>query len=423
MRPLRKIQAGALQFVVFVSVVVAVLLSGFILLTYTHRVFRQQAGGTVKMVRVTDDAYSYIAKRTIPLRSPFTIPLQDKTLEVTAERDLWGIFEKIVVTSRWNTHELRRVALVGGWDSKEKMTALYVKDNARPLILTGNTRIQGNVLLPRQGVRPGNIAGTSYYGSQMIYGNVGVSTPSLPKPSNEVFAQTAALLHGVNDNTTSYTLWDPGMKLSNSFLEETVVIADTAPISIENASLSGNIMIVSKAGITVGAGAKLQDVILVAPGIALSDGVQGRLQAFATREIQVGKNCLLEYPSSLVVLEKPIPPSIEGSLPKSSITVNTGSEVRGVVLFNAAKRPQNYEPQVVISAGSTVAGEVYCNQNMELLGEVWGSVYINNFITKQSGSIYQNHLYHGKILNASLTEQYGGLLFEGRERRVIQWLY
>jgi hypothetical protein len=70
-----------------------------------------------------------------------------------------------------------------------------------------------------------------------------------------------------------------------------------------------------------------------------------------------------------------------------------------------------------------VIGEVYCNQNTELKGAVIGSVFTNNFIANQFGSVYQNHLYHGQISIDQLPEAYVGLLFNNSKQGIAKWLY
>jgi hypothetical protein len=70
-----------------------------------------------------------------------------------------------------------------------------------------------------------------------------------------------------------------------------------------------------------------------------------------------------------------------------------------------------------------IKGEVYCNTNIELKGTVFGTVYTSNFIAKQSGSVYQNHLYNATIVVDSLSQKYVGLPFSNSKKGVLKWLY
>jgi len=93
------------------------------------------------------------------------------------------------------------------------------------------------------------------------------------------------------------------------------------------------------------------------------------------------------------------------------------------LLFLEHPKPNNYKPQIVIEENVTIIGEVYCEQNLEFKGNVLGTVFTNNFVAQQSGSIYQNHIYNAKILIDELPQEYIGLPLENSKKRVLKWLY
>ncbi|MGC1633475.1 MAG: hypothetical protein WA749_15300, partial [Gelidibacter sp.] len=66
---------------------------------------------------------------------------------------------------------------------------------------------------------------------------------------------------------------------------------------------------------------------------------------------------------------------------------------------------------------------VFCNNNTELRGTVYGTIYTSNFVAQQSGSIYQNHIYNGRILSKELPTEYIGLQLESTQKGVMKWLY
>ncbi len=69
----------------------------------------------------------------------------------------------------------------------------------------------------------------------------------------------------------------------------------------------------------------------------------------------------------------------------------------------------NYNPQIRINPGAIIKGMVYCEQNLELRGTVYGTVFTNNFVIEEAGSNYQNHLYNAKINAHELEDQFVGL--------------
>ena len=125
--------------------------------------------------------------------------------------------------------------------------------------------------------------------------------------------------------------------MHQSFTKEALIYEDNNPIILENLSLHGHLLIVSKRSITVKASAKLQDVILIAPEITIESNTIGTFQAMASKKIIVESNVQLAYPSALVVLHKGesiINQSRNTNQPKeeSCIEIQKNTDIRGVVL-------------------------------------------------------------------------------------------
>jgi len=93
------------------------------------------------------------------------------------------------------------------------------------------------------------------------------------------------------------------------------------------------------------------------------------------------------------------------------------------VMFLGDKISNNYKPQIELEVDAAIYGELYCNQNVELKGQVYGSVYADAFIANQFGSIYQNHIYNGKINALELPSEYIGLSLEDSKKNIVKWLY
>jgi hypothetical protein len=121
--------------------------------------------------------------------------------------------------------------------------------------------------------------------------------------------------------------------------------------------------------------------------------------------------------------EIPQSPSNQPSQNNTSITIGENTTLSGVVIYLGQPKSSNYEAQILLDKNSKVIGEIYCNQNLELLGAVSGSVFTSNFVAKQAGSIYQNHIYNGTIIVDDLAQEYVGLPFEQSTKGVLKWLY
>jgi len=415
-----KLKAGALQLTLFIAVVIALILAGFILLVHTHKRFNIQTDYIIETSQNTNKGINQALINTIPLGDSINIKNEDnKTLKV--HREFWGVFEKIASVATIKKNKLKRVVLIGAIQPEKNRIALYVQDNNKPLVVVGNTKIEGTAYLSGRGVKPGTISGQSYYGSQLIYGATRRAS-ILPKLLKETRTQLKSLSNSfVNIGPNQFLTLENGKTFSNSFLKPVQLVYSNSEITLSNINVTGNIVIQSNSKIVVNPTAILKDIILIAPEIDIRDSVKGNFQAIASKNINVSKNVVLEYPSALVLNETDMLQTSVST--KSNIMVNDFSIIRGVILFSSQSKVNNYTSQIEITENAKVIGEVYCTENIELKGTVYGSVFTNNFIAKQSGSIYQNHIYNGTISVSELPEEYVGLSFNNSKKVVLKWLY
>lgn len=419
----KKIKAGAMQFTMFLVVVVALLLAAFIILVNTQKQFKIKTAFVKEAVTNADFGIQYTLQNNIILNDTISVNLQDedfKTLKV--HRDYWGVFQKVVSSSTIKKNHFKKVALVGTPQQQKNRTALYVQDNNRPLVIVGKTKIQGVAYLPKQGVRTGNISGHSYYGSQLIYG-VTKESSELPKLSKELLENIKATekrIEAIDQN--NFLDLSKNRIHQNSFFNPLQIIYSKQPILLSQVSLVGHILVQSKTKIIVDASSTLKDIVLIAPEIELKDYVKGTFQAIATKEISVGKYCKLNYPSALVLNESTNRVQVINNNENTAfINVSEGTNIKGAIAYFGETK--NYKAQVFIDEHVTITGEIFCNKNLELIGDVEGSVYTSNFIANQSGSAYQNHIYNGTISIDKLPEEYVGLAFKDSKKEVAKWLY
>jgi len=420
-----RVKAGALQLTMFIVVVIAMLLAAFIMLLHTHKTFKVQTGFVIETISNVDKGINYALQNKLQLNDTTLVNLQDedfKTLKV--HRSFWGVFEKVIAVSNIKHKTFKKIALVGASQLDINRTALYLEEQNRPLVVVGNTKIQGDVYLPKQGVRTGNISGHSYYGNQLIYGNIKTSQ-SIPKLQQETLNQIKKSNKTYrNINTDQFLDLSIKRTYQNSFYKPIQIIYNTETINLSEISLTGHILVQSETKIIVDATSNLKDVVLIAPTIQIKNNVEGTFQAFATKEIKVGNHCKLNYPSALVLNEKIQMTNSNTSnnlkdIP--SIKIAKGSKIKGVVAYFGSTK--GYKAQILIEEKATVIGEVYCDRNLELLGSVYGSVLTSGFVANQSGSVYQNHIYNGTIMVSNLAEEYVGLPFKNSKKDVAKWLY
>ncbi len=421
MNVFKKVKASALQYVLIISVIIALVVFAFIGLVSLQQ--RLQSKNTVykEAIRNVQSAFQYLEHTKIDYNEEKEIQLSDIALENTIiSKKHWGAFDMVTITCTINNESFTKVALVG--NNNQKQDALHLQENNTPLVVVGKTKIVGNASLPKQGVKTGNIAGTSFYGNQLLYGRTKRSSSSLPSIQNLSYLKSLKNSIVGKDENLFFEL-EEGMLKEQTFLEETIFTASNATVFLRNITLRGNIIVYSSTKIKVDKSAILEDVLLIAPIIEIGKNTVGNFQAFATKELKVGEQCDLKYPSALVLLSNKSQKNIANT-PEASFFIKKGAKIKGIVLFeNEDTQKINFNQQVVIAENTMITGEVYCNQNLELLGTVYGSVYTNKFITKQFGSVYVNHLYNAEINRTKLPVSYCGLAIEGNTQKVAKWVY
>lgn len=404
-----KIKASALQMVLVVSVIIVILLFAFISLIYFQKRVALKHSNYTESVYANHQVFDYLKAADIPFGKTDSIALFLDKSTASIIKKQWGVFELLIVETKKNKEAFKQVALLGGNNPTRK--SLYLKNNNQQLILVGNTHIKGNVALPNLGVNSGNIGGVSYNKEKFIYGDRVQSEREIPAIINK--KNISSFLSSYSKDSVVFFDVKEELFLRSSFTEKTQVHQRNGAIDIVNSTLIGNFIIESDTLIRVSATSVLQDVILIAPRVEISNGFKGSVQVFATKNIIIEKNSQLEYPSSLVLFNN------ENN---GGINLSKGSTVKGVISYFSNSVKSNYNAQILLGTKSVVSGEVYCQGNLELKGEVIGSVYTNSFIVHQSGGTYINHIFNGSIDSEKLPNQYAGLSFSNSSKSVAKWL-
>lgn len=423
-----KIKSGALQFTVFISVLIALLLAGLILYAYTFIYMKEQSKGAIENIQFSDIGINALLQQkefstdTIPLDF---IKKENQTVKIHLSQ--WGIFEKGISTSQFRKKKFIKTAIIGGLINAEESPTLFLQESYNALTVVGNTAIRGIAYLPVQGVNSGYIAGHSYYGSQLIYGSIKKSTKELPQPKRQLLESIEYSLKQYKPLTEDdYLSLEKSSKIINSFLLKTKTIYSEDPITLENKTITGNIIIKSEILIKIKKTSVLKDIILIAPVIEIEDETTGTFQAIASKRITVGKACKLSYPSALVLFQdnKNNPDEVSTNPMDNKIFIDTKSVVKGSICYFQTKTTNDFQTQIVLEKDAVIKGQVYCNGNLEVKGTVSGSVITKQFLANESGSIFVNHIYNGTIENQNIPTIYGGIVFEEEQpKTVLKWLY
>ncbi|WP_281335989.1 hypothetical protein [Flavobacterium eburneipallidum] len=422
-----KLKSGALQFTVFIGVLIALLLSGMILYAYTFIYMKEQSKGAIENIQLSDTGIAYLLQQENISSDTLTVDFEEKENQMLQTHlSLWGIFEKAHSKTIFRKKIFIKTALIGSLIDAEESPTLFLQETQNPLSVVGNTAIRGNVYLPSQGVKTGYINGNSYYGSQPIYGIQKKSTPVLPNLKKSVLEMISFYLKEYKIlNQEEYIPLGNHQKIVVSFKLRTKGSYSKNPILLENQEITGNIIIKSDTLIRVKKTALLKDLILIAPIIEIEDGTTGNFQAIASKKITVGKGCQLDYPSALVLYQdNKNNPYIQSNKPfDNQIFIDAGTTLKGSVCYFQTKEPTDFQTQIVLETDARIKGQVYCMGNFELRGTVSGTVATRQFIANQSGSIFVNHIYNGVIENENIPTIYGGIVMDATPKTVLKWLY
>jgi len=416
---MRKLNAGALQMVTFIIVVIALLLSSVLILVHIHKQFRLQTDHVVESIHLVDRAMNYSLTHNLNNQDTTSVSVFDESYKsLKVKTDFWGVFEKVFAESQIKHKKINRIALVGQQPTQER-TSLFLKDNKKALVIVGQTKIEGLTYLPKRGVKTGNIQGQSYYGTSYIYGSVKDSRgfPELDKALKEHLWTYIApsFLHQKGVQLIDLA---SGEKIINSFKNKLQLAYSHKGITLSAVEVDGHIIIKSDTKISVEDTATLNDVILIAPIIEIRKNVQGVFQAFATKMITTAENVKLGYPSALVLFGENKVESEDHVL-----EIKSNGYIKGSIMYLGNPIANNYDAQIKINNNAIIEGEVYCERNLELRGTVLGSVYTNNFIVKESGTTYQNHLFNAKIGINHLSQEYVGVVSANNTKGIVKWLY
>ncbi|WP_299223310.1 hypothetical protein [uncultured Aquimarina sp.] len=412
-----------MQFALLISVIIAILLSAFLLLTHVQSFFRIKSQELIEAAELAN--YQLFESLNDATTSNDTIRtnLDTKTLKLAT--NYYGAWTKTFSEVTIRNRKVKKVAFSGSI-LDQKTPNLYLANKNAPLVVVGNTQLEGNSYLPKQGIKAGNISGNYYQGSSLYYGRTMESKETIPELDVTWLSYIEALTKG--DYIDEDFIIPLEKEIKNSFYNTPKIIYNKESIILGNEKISGNVIVQSASKIVITSTSQLTDVILIAPTIIIQDNVKGRFQLLATKKIEVGKRCHLSYPSSIMLLDKnSIPIANQGNASQSktpdfSIDKNTIIEGSVVYLKKKTAIQNRIKTHLKIENNVAITGEIYCQGNIEFLGTVKGSLYTQQFIANQSGSVYLNHLYNGKVLINPIPE-YAGLPFKNSKKNVARWLY
>ena len=258
--------------------------------------------------------------------------------------------------------------------------ALYIANYTQPLSLSGDITIKGDLHMPTANIKesylnnkPNNIS---------IQGNKKISTIQLPELSTycySIFKEKIGTISSLNaidkKNDSIYV---------NSFFKETIVLPIHSTV-IENKIIKGNFILTAPDSIYIRKNNILEDVVIMAPKIAIEEGFTGTIQVFAKESITIEKEVTLNYPSVVSLLNKEVDK-------KAFVKIKEDVKIAGVVLLFGNDLLHLENLSLEIEAKGIVMGTIYCSGSLSLKSDVYGSVIASKINHKVPSSTYSNTL-------------------------------
>ena len=410
--------AGALQYVVLLSLLIFFLVGMFVLRAhYSNRLVNQ--------VFVQEQLQDHLESARVLLKNNPELLNSEGNSElnlfdtphslVNMQVSNWGMYKKVYLHAAWQNHRREACFLLGDNIWNDDRPSLYLADKNRYLSVCGETWLGGPVNLPALGVRKSYVDGIGYYRANAVQGQINRSGKNLPEIRSEL-SQKFENAFRVDFRKDSVLLWENEQvdSISNSFRNKTLCMWSPEAVVLNHVSLNGNIRLVSKKEIHIGDGVKLDQCIIAAPMVYFQDNFEGRVQVFATDTVIVGNNARFLLPSVFFM---------QGANGKKELEIMKNVRFAGDIVVDGTSG--EHSPVVKVGKGSRLEGFTYCNGTVQLEGDIAGSLYTNRFLLYTPSATYENHLLNNRLDVSDLNSNYVGIAWFGEptQKQYLECLF
>lgn len=328
----------------------------------------------------------------------------------------WGAY--IVASSiAFRNSERVVVTCFLGSEYPSKGMCFWMMDRGRPLAVSGRTSLTGEVSLPRSGAKRVSIEGAPMPSENFIMGDKRTSGTTWSSTGIADMAYYRSLLTGVafSENAKEdYSGSEKGL-LIRSFTEETMVVVVEKGERVEGKRYDGPVILWGAEEVTIGKDVILNGAMVIAPRIKVETTSSIQAQFIASKEIVIGSNVELAYPSALILTG-------DGE-DSTKVVLSMGSRLEGDVLVHTPSNGARSISLVLVDRESIVVGQVNTPGVVEIRGEVHGGVRCGGTIVHGRSAIYDDHLLDAVIDGTLRPVGQIGYFDEtmGTSTRVIQW--
>lgn len=416
------LKASSLYIVLIISFVIAMICSSLIAAAYFYKLSCQKK---FRYDRLQNNLQSGInlllSEREGALSGTEKIGLFDTDMDSVITMQLpWGVFDVGSARAFIQGDTLQKSFMLAKSIDSAKWSALYLIDEDRPLSVSGQTSIRGNVRIPKAGIRAAYVNNQAYKGDpKFVDGHIYNSERIIPALENKRLGQLTTQLSG-NPEALPFPFHDS--LVENSFFEPARCLKMDGPFRLKNVRLKGNIILYSDTTLYIDSTAKLSHILVFARSVVIGSGFKGNCQIFASDSVTVGKGAVFTYPSCIGLLPAPGPRM--GMPPR--ISMGEGTRFDGL-LFSYEKEKATLPTIIYLGKGSRITGQLYNTGTVALKDSVQinGSITCRKFLYQTDFTAYENFLINVRISAKALSPYYltSDLLPVAKKRKkVLLWL-
>jgi hypothetical protein len=327
----------------------------------------------------------------------------------------WGGYLLIESTGIVGKTEERLQATIGQVAPSIFSNTLSLIGPPYPLVIAGNSRIEGDVQVGPAGVSKGELHGQSYRGDSLVYGAVLTIQPQdVPQCSDVIVNEFLSNLDTIKKNCRERTdlsliFRDPALMsdVDSRRTSASIVfdVSDTLPvqqpqylfaegsITVKGKSHLRNLVLTSASSITVNGDTHLEDCILVSPMITLTDRAEVSGQLFADSLITVDQDAWFADMALVYLIGHRLNDEWTGLISVASTRTSDACFVfHGNSRALDATQQLKQTGRIHIAPVSSVNGIVWTEGYLEAFGSFRGSAVANLLYHYESPTLYLNWL-------------------------------
>ncbi|MBZ0181137.1 MAG: hypothetical protein K8F60_01645 [Melioribacteraceae bacterium] len=281
--------------------------------------------------------------------------------------------------------------------------------------VTGNTKIEGNILVTKKRIKLGNIYGINSGSVDYLRGEIleedSLSMRMIDFDLVNPISVENYLVDEIKINSTKRIVFDKGkqipekLKVSSDIeLSSTTLLESNlrnfyyesdGKIIIKKGFQSNSFVhLVSNDSIIIEENSNISNFVMKAKKsiIINSNSIFKNVEVFSENRIVI-KDSQFNYPSTIILFSD----IQDSSKLNSRIEINNSTVNGSLILVSTIIGLPINESKIFIDESSKVHGIVYSENNCEIRGEIFGSVFTYNLVYEEDGNKYLNWLVNLKI--------------------------